>query len=149
ERQLGLDEERGGLRLLAMEPHLGRFPERPPPRAERTEPMAAMDAGVARMGIAAGAAIRQKIYPDPFGIDTWNPDERGVAVVHLLASRAYRRLTGLEPPPSPIDARTYAELGLEWFELADDARGDVGGPDRLTRVEPVDDEPGREGSIDP
>ena len=32
-----------------------------------------MEAGAA-MGLGAGGELRQKVYPDPYGVRTWDPD---------------------------------------------------------------------------
>jgi hypothetical protein len=39
--------------------------------------------------------------------------------------------TGRPVPPTPIDAATYAEHGLPWFELYDPVRTDVAPADAL------------------
>jgi hypothetical protein len=53
-------------------------------------------------------------------VDTWDPDNRGSLNVHLVNSDQYQELTGQSPPPTPIDAQTYAAHGLPWFELYDE-----------------------------
>jgi hypothetical protein len=44
----------------------------------------------ARMGLAAGGQMSQKIYPDPYGLEAWDQDLAGTAVVHLVNSEQYR-----------------------------------------------------------
>jgi hypothetical protein len=75
--------------------------------------------------------MSQRIYPDQYGTDTWDPDLCGTVHIHLVNSEQYEALTGSPAPPSPITAATYAELGLPWFDLYDEGRGDVAAPERL------------------
>ena len=51
-----------------------------------------------------------------------------------MNSDDYTSITGDEPPPSPIDARTYTEYGFPWFELYDERRGDIAAAEPLGRV---------------
>ena len=83
------------------------------------------------MGIGAGGAMRQKVYPDPHGVDAWDPDSRVTVSVHIADSRHYREITEEDPPPTPIDAATYIKHGLPWFHLYDEERGDIDPSDRL------------------
>jgi len=57
--------------------------------------------------------------------------------VHIINSEQFRQVTGFDPPPSPIDAQTYIEFGLPWFELYDADRGTIPASERLRRVKPV------------
>jgi hypothetical protein len=54
--------------------------------------------------------------------------------VHVLSSLEFRLSTGTEPPPTPIDAKAYADRGLPWFELYDEALGDLGATERLRQA---------------
>jgi hypothetical protein len=138
EGQITGEERRGGLQVVAYDPRPGLFPDRPPPPG----PEGLMESAPARstaMGLGAGGRMRQKLYPDPYGIETWDPGRRGSIVVHLILAEDYRALTGLEPPPTPIDAQAYIRHGLPWFELDDRARGDLPAPDALSRVRSVGD----------
>lgn len=49
----------------------------------------------------------------------------------------FREVTGSEPPPTPITAKTYAEHGLPWSDLYDEKLGDIEIPDALTKVKTV------------
>jgi hypothetical protein len=86
------------------------------------------------MGLGAGGTIKQKVYPDPYGIDTWDQRAHGHVAVHLLNSVHFRRITGIDPPPTPIDAKAYADRGLPWFDLYDETRGDIAVPERFVSV---------------
>jgi hypothetical protein len=130
EGQLTGGERTGGIQLVVVEPRPGRFPVERWPR-DPTGP-------AQTMGIGAGGAIRQKIYPDPFGIDTWDPDNVGTVTVHVLNAEQYAQVTGHKPPRTPISVETYVERGFPWFDLYDEDRGDVAAPDPLRRIKSVD-----------
>ena len=135
EGQVTGEERVGGLELRVFEPKGGRFPDRPPPRPEPgAEMMVLESAAPTGMGLAAGGRMTQKIYPDPYGLDTWDP-ATGVSVhVHIANSEQYRAITGEPPPPTPVDARAYTERGLPWFELYDETRGDLRAAERLRGI---------------
>jgi len=132
EGQLTGKQEFGGIQLIVYPPKPGRFPEGLlegvahlllPPCAE--------------MGLGAGGRMRQKIYRDEYGIDSWDQENYGRVYVHILNSMMFREVTGLEPPPTPITARTYQEHGLPWFDLYDQHLGDVKPSDELQKVKTV------------
>lgn len=80
---------------------------------------------VQAMGLAAGGQINQKIYPDPYGIDTWDQNNLGEVFVYLVDSVNWRQITGENPPRSPICAATYREAGYVWVARWDQDDGDV------------------------
>lgn len=72
EAQLTGTEEQGGLTLSMFAPRPGRFPEEPPAR----EMQSMGDMVVASpppMGLGAGGRMRQEIYADEYGLDSWEP----------------------------------------------------------------------------
>jgi hypothetical protein len=106
----------GGMQILVFEPRPGRFPDRPPQQRPGTPQALRAPA----MGLGVGGQIRQKLYADPHGLETWDADNHGRVNVHLVNSDQYRELTGKSPPPTPVDAKTYAAHGLPWFDLYDE-----------------------------
>lgn len=154
EEQLTGAAELGGLQLQVYDPVPGRFPDEPPPGGfQRLE--SAMD-GLADLGespglgVAAGGTARQRIYPDPYGLETWDQEAFGVAFLWLVNSRQYQVITGEPGPPTPITARTYTEHGLPWFQLYDEDRGDLAPAGRLGRVQSLRErEAGRGAGPDP
>ena len=55
--------------------------------------------------------------------------------VYLAGHNLYRAITGAEPPPSPVSARSYTEHGLGvWFELDDESLGDMAAPQKLSSL---------------
>jgi hypothetical protein len=147
EAQVTGEETFGGIQIIVYEPKPGNFPDQPPERdvAYRVSdgmvyaaaPAMARAVGGAEMGLAAGGKMKQKIYPDPHGIDTWDPENHGRIYVHIVNSLMYRELTGKEPPATPVTAKTYAQYGLPWFDLYDDKLEDISAPDALKNVKSV------------
>ena len=126
EAQITGSEKTGGLQLLVFEPKPGRFPDTPPPEPEPRQlnetMISAESVPSVDMGLAAGGEMTQKIYPDPYGIETWDQSNHEELFVHIVNSEQYEAITGEEPPPSPIDARTYSVYGFPWFALYDEDR---------------------------
>lgn len=89
------------------------------------------------MGLAAGGKMKQKIYPDSYGVDTWDETNFGRVYVHIVNSMMYREITGKEPPPTPVTASSYTQYGFPWFELYDEHKGDVAKSDILSQVKSV------------
>jgi len=144
EAQLTGKEEVGGIQIRAFDPKPGRFPDRPPAHskglsAEATYmPMMASGLG-GMMGIGAGGKMAQKIYPDQYGLDTWNQKNFGSVFVHIFNSEQYSELTGHKPPTSPINAKTYTQHGFPWFDLYEEHRATVSSSRKLSRVKSVNE----------
>jgi len=116
EAQMTHAESIGGIQILVFEPRPGRFPDRPPEKPPGPHEVLRAPA----MGLGAGGQIRQKLYADPYRLETWDADNRGRVDVHLVNSDQYRALTGKSPPPTPVDAKTYGAHDLPWFDLYDE-----------------------------
>lgn len=143
EGQVTGKEEHGGIQLRSYEPRPGRFPDKPPPPPEVIDtgkPLAAMTSGA--MGLGAGGRMRQRIYPDPYGLETWEPDAFSTTYVHILNSEQYEQVTGRPPPPTPVTAETYTSFGFPWFELYDEDRGTLPAAEPLERVKSVGEHAG-------
>jgi hypothetical protein len=164
EGQLTGQERFGGLQLVAYDPKPGRFVE-PSPRREALDLMmaSAVDAAApaagmqralrlgsksAEMGLGAGGRMKQQVYPDPHGVETWDTSNTGRVYVHLVNSTLYRTITGREPPPTPVDARAYSNAGYPWFDLYDEHLGDVPGSDILKGVKSIKDKDADHGFVD-
>ncbi|MBK7948899.1 MAG: hypothetical protein IPK00_09175 [Deltaproteobacteria bacterium] len=93
------------------------------PRSRSTRSPIMESASVGEMGLAAGGRMKQKLYPDPLGIDAWQSIPSGRVFVHLVNSEAWRDITGEAPPETPITAKSYRRAGLPWFELYDETAG--------------------------
>jgi hypothetical protein len=158
EGQVTGEERHGGLQLCVFEPKPGRFPDAPPPAPESARmrsasgPGGAADALVAQsavaaaaappakgaeMGLAAGGRMKQSIYPDPHGVDTWDAGRYARCFVHIVNSELWTAITGEPAPPSPVSAAIYAQYGLPWFDLYDERRGDIAPARGLANVKSV------------
>ncbi|MEJ7783755.1 MAG: hypothetical protein WKF96_03055 [Solirubrobacteraceae bacterium] len=136
EGQLTGKETVGGLQLMAVDAHPDRLPTRPEVASYDMDVMACM-APAAEMGLGAGGQMEQEIYPDEYGVDTWDQQRSGRVFVHIADSMTWREITGDEPPPTPVSAASYAEHGLPWFSRYDERRGDLARSDELGRVKSV------------
>jgi len=143
EGQVSGQEEFGGVQIMVFDPRPGKFPDKPPEYSggvlyESAVCCAApMAAGGAEMGLAAGGKMKQSIYPDDYGIDTWDESNYGRVYIHIVNSMMYREITGKEPPATPISAQTYTEYGFPWFDLYDEHKKDLGTAGILSKVKSV------------
>lgn len=157
EGQLTGEEKFGGVQILVYDPMKGRFPDEAPPEQDYglgspggplafSGPMGAPMADMAPldaaqmdmgMGLGAGGQMQQKVYPDPYGLDTWDQDNYAALEVHILNSAQFQAVTGEAPPPTPVTAQTYNKHGLPWFELYDETQGDLAAAEKLAGVKTV------------
>jgi len=136
EGQITGREEAGGMQIIVYDPKPGKFTEEEP-RWGRRGPILCCCSEVSpglEMGLAAGGKMQQKIYPDSYGIDTWDAQNFGRVYVHIVNSMMYREITGSEPPPTPVTAREYTRHGLPWFDLYDQEKSTLEESDILTGV---------------
>jgi hypothetical protein len=132
-------ETRGAIKLTVFEPKPGRFPDSAPPERSDGPVRLAGLGSVGRMGLGAGGVIRQKVYPDAYGLDTWDATNFGEVVVHLVDSARFRDITGIAPPDTPVDAQAYTDHGLPWLALYDETKGDIPPPDEFLEVKTISD----------
>ncbi len=144
EGQLTGKEEFGGIQMIVYDPRPGRFPETEPRGlAEGSEICYCLRSAEpsGEMGLGAGGRMKQKINPDQYGIETWDPTNYGRVFVHIVNSMMYREITGKEAPATPVTANEYSEHGLPWFDLYDEAKGDIapaGGFGQVKSVKEMD-----------
>jgi hypothetical protein len=144
EGQVTGKEEFGGIQIIVFDPKPNRFPDEAPITRSRSigAPLLAMSpapGGGAEMGLAAGGKMKQKIYPDQYGVSTWDEENFGRVYVHIVNSMMYREITGMEPPLTPITAKMYAQYSLPWFDVYDENKKDIASPDILSQVKSVKD----------
>lgn len=137
EGQVTGSETHGGIQLRVFEPVRGRFPSRPPPPDPAAMFLPLAGVAPVDVGVAAGGRMKQRIHPDPYGLDAWDLRRSGEVDVRIVNTRQFRGLTGREAPASPIDARAYTEHGFPWFELYDADAGDVTAAEPLAGVKSV------------
>ncbi|MBD0844145.1 hypothetical protein [Streptomyces sp. TRM68416] len=93
----------------------------------------------AAMGLGVGGSMRQEVYRDDRPAADWSDTPAGRVFVHLVTPPEWRRITGEEPPPSPVDRAAYTRAGLPWFDYYDDEAQDLAPTDTLEAVKPVGD----------
>jgi hypothetical protein len=150
EGQVTGEEVFGGLQLKVYEPKQGRFPKPPPPPQSSmrmrcpaaapamASPQCAPQApGGTSMGLAAGGRMKQKIYRDSYGLETWDRNNSNRIFVHLVNSQLWREITGEEAPRSPVSAKEYERSGLPWYDLYDEGQSALSGGAALKNVKSV------------
>ena len=150
EGQLTGEEKHGGVQLQSYPAKPGRIPryeldaddafsddECCTMAAPMMECEAAARSSSGQMGLAAGGRMDQKIYPDMYGLDTWDQAAGARVYVHLVNSELWRQITGEAPPPTPVTARSYAEAGLPWFDLYDESAPTLAPTSKLAGVKSV------------
>lgn len=69
------------------------------------------------MGIAAGGPINQCILPDTRSANFWERNNSVCFNAQILNTIAFRTVTGMEAPETPVSAATYAEEGKPFFKI--------------------------------
>jgi hypothetical protein len=139
EEQLRSDTPQGGLQIIVFEAKRGKFPETNPEppglrrRGLSVQPMSASPA----MGLGAGGQMTQAIYPDPHGVKTWDQKNVGTVTIRIVNSEQYEQITGMKPPPTPVDAQEYTAHGYPWYEIYDEAKGRLAPTEQLQGVQSV------------
>ncbi|MDT9695711.1 hypothetical protein [Streptomyces sp. P17] len=91
------------------------------------------------MGLGVGGSMRQEVYRDDRPATDWAEEPAGRVFVHLVTPPEWRRITGEEPPPSPVNRAAYTRAGLPWFDYYDDQAQDLAPTGTLEAVKPVGD----------
>ncbi|KAH8818840.1 hypothetical protein DL96DRAFT_1431116, partial [Flagelloscypha sp. PMI_526] len=74
----------------------------------------------ARMGIAAGGKISQKIYEDIQSPLMYDDDDPSRAFIHTVSTAAWEMITGVVCPLTPITPALYKAYKYPWFALYDE-----------------------------
>ncbi|MFF4585183.1 hypothetical protein [Streptomyces sp. NPDC001388] len=115
-------------------PAPGAMPMMP---AAAAAPGSAPPARAAAMGLGVGGSMRQEVYQDVRPVSDYAKEPAGRVFVHLVTPPEWRRITGEEPPPSPVDRAAYTNAGLPWYDYYDQDAQDVAPSDTLAAVKPV------------
>ncbi|KAH6653835.1 hypothetical protein BKA67DRAFT_676351 [Truncatella angustata] len=100
---------------------------------------------VKEMGLAAGGFIQQTIEPDSNPSSIWDAEASILLNLQILDSESFCDVTGLPPPPTPIDAETYAQHGYPFFEIwGEEKTGVKGDFDEVKNVAQIEAERARE-----
>lgn len=73
--------------------------------------------------IASGGRIKQVIHKDPYPPKIWDTKRTTTFGVQLFDASEFENITGFEAPPTPIDAKAYADHGYPFFELYEEESG--------------------------
>jgi len=145
EDQITSKEEFSEIQLIVYDPKPGRF--RRGRATTRSNVRLSCAGRIAEMGLGAGGRMKQKICPDPYGVDTWDQQNYGRVYVHIVNSLVFREITGMEPPPTPITAHLYTEFALPWYEVYDEETDDItpaAEPAKVRTVKQMDKKKGPE-----
>ncbi|MGW0947119.1 hypothetical protein ACWD4O_31860 [Streptomyces sp. NPDC002623] len=93
----------------------------------------------AAMGLGVGGSMRQEVYKDVRPVADYTDGPAARVFVHLVTPPEWRRITGEEPPASPVDRAAYTAAGLPWYDYYDNDAHDVAPSDALADVQPVGD----------
>lgn len=85
------------------------------------------------MGLGKGGKIIQKIYADPYGLDTWKELPSQTRAVYIVHAALLAEITG-QPIQKPM---TQEDYGGPWFGLHDADKTDVPGSGKFTGLKSV------------
>jgi hypothetical protein len=92
------------------------------------------------MAVAAGGRITQTIVRDPYAPSRWEAGPPIVFNVQVLNSACFESVTGEAALQSPVDAKTYADLGYPFFDMYEEPSGITGNFAQVKSVAELDDE---------
>ena len=138
EEQLTGEAEHGGLQIAVYPMKRSKYEEihsiSVGTRMSEPVPCAALPP---EMGLAPGGLMRQEIYEDEHGNDTWDTSLCSRCYVHIVNSVQHLHLTGCKPPGLPTTAQDYTNAGLPWFEFADNELAAIEGAKALAGLDSV------------
>lgn len=109
----------------------------PAPMAGAPAPAPAPRASAPAMGLGVGGTMRQEVYRDDRGPAAWADRPAARVFVHLVPPPEWRRITGEDAPPSPVDRAAYTRAGLPWYDYYDETGTDLPAAGPLGAVKPV------------
>jgi tetratricopeptide (TPR) repeat protein len=71
------------------------------------------------MGVAAGGSIRQQIFEDQYGYQSWDQESLVRLTIRIVDTVTFKRITGCDVPPTPVSAEHYTKAGLPWFHYVE------------------------------
>lgn len=111
----------------------------PAPMAAAPAPAPAPRASAPAMGLGVGGTMRQEVYRDDREPAAWADRPAARVFVHLVPPPEWRRITGEDAPPSPVDRAAYTRAGLPWYDYYDETGADLPAAGPLGAVKPVGD----------
>jgi hypothetical protein len=145
EEQITGSSEAGGIQIEVRPMKLDAFMDRWPKVDRKPEcfDLAMWDSDAIQcccsvgMGLAPGGRMRQEVYEDPYDLQEWNSEESSRCFVHITNSVTWKEITGGNPPTEMPTARTYAHMGLPWFEYYDAEAKALAGAETLSTMKSV------------
>lgn len=132
EAQITDEEKEAAFQIVVMDAFENRFPQIDPnPFGKYVLYQMAEDA---EMGIAAGGRIKQQILRDTYGVDSWNSKNNRSLNIRLVNSHAYKAITGIDPPQSPVTAIEYQLARIPWYTHYDETAPVVKPPSIFKRI---------------
>jgi tetratricopeptide (TPR) repeat protein len=86
------------------------------------------------MSVAAGGSIKQNIIKDIYGADTWDTTRSKLCTVRIVNSVVYQKITGQQPPRTPISKEDYQINGIPWFSSYDECSPKINVSKFFTRI---------------
>ena len=137
EEQLTGEAEHGGLQIAVYPMQASIYEARQAERMQYLSDVVCMTPSPPEIGLAPGGLMRQEIYEDEYGFDTWDRSIRSRCFVHILNSVQLVHLTGCEPPSKPRTAQDYTAAGLPWFDYYGDDLSALEGAKKLAGLDSV------------
>ncbi|QSZ31442.1 hypothetical protein DSL72_001007 [Monilinia vaccinii-corymbosi] len=75
------------------------------------------------MAIAAGGLIKQTIIKDFVPSADWDQDNTLMLNIQMLNADVFQRVVGINAPPTPISADTYARYGYPFYKIYEERSG--------------------------
>ncbi|WP_109794948.1 hypothetical protein [Minwuia thermotolerans] len=91
------------------------------------------------MGMAPGGRMRQEIYEDEHGLDTWDQRHGQRCFVAMADALLWEAITDEQPPTEPPTAEDYNLAGLPWFDYYDDKAAALEGAEKLAHLKSIRD----------
>ena len=132
EEQLTGEAEHGGLQIAVYPMQASWYRPTPPVLCD-----VLMSPPAPEMGLAPGGLMRQEIYEDTYGFDTWETSIQSRCFVHIVNSVQLLHLTGCEPPGKPRTAQDYTAAGLPWFNYYGKDLSSLKGAEKLLGLDSV------------
>jgi hypothetical protein len=92
------------------------------------------------MAVAAGGRITQTIVRDLYASSRWEAGPPIVFNLQVLNSACFESVTGQAALQSPINAKTYADLGYPFFDMYEEPSGVTGNFAQVKSVAELDDD---------
>jgi hypothetical protein len=144
EAQITDEEKYGGFQIVVMDAADGRFCDRDPAIDQgitesesgglRAGKLIDIHSDLNAIGIAAGGNIKQQLHKDTHGVESWSPEKKRSLTIHLVNSMAYKAITGIEPPPSPITVAEYQRAKIPWYSHYDETAPVIKPPSIFKRI---------------